>query len=96
MQRGAGNPLKNTQQMGARGGGARRGPGGGGEKLMAISFVSRMRDEFYGQWMAMHVPFKKLDELLEPDIVEKVPPHLKYFACAMQRVQRSTGTTRRL
>ena len=55
-----------------------------GEKLMAISFVSRMRDEFYGQWMAMHVPFKNLDKLLDPSIVEKVPPHLKYFACAMQ------------
>ena len=55
-----------------------------GEKLMAISFVSRMRDEFYGQWMAMHVPFQKLDDLLVPDIVEKVPKHMKYFACATQ------------
>ena len=31
----------------------------------------------------MHVPFEKLDKLLVPDIVEKVPEHVRFLACAL-------------
>ena len=54
-----------------------------GEKVVAVSYVSRLRDEFYGQWMATHLPFEKLEDLLVDDIVAKVPDRMKHFACAM-------------
>ena len=54
-----------------------------GEKVVAVFYVSRLRDEFYGQWMATHIPFEKLEDLLVDDIVAKVPDRMKHFACAM-------------
>ena len=32
-----------------------------GEKLIAAATVSRLRDLYYGQWMALHVPFKRFE-----------------------------------
>ena len=43
-----------------------------------------LNDHYYGQWAALHVPFKKIDDLLIPAIVELVPDHLKYLACALE------------
>ena len=54
-----------------------------GEKVVAVSYVSRLRDEFYGQWMATHLPFENLEDLLVDDVVAKVPDRMKQFACAM-------------
>ena len=54
-----------------------------GEKVVAVFYVSRLRDEFYGQWMATHLPFEKLEDLLVEDIIAKVPDRMKHFACAM-------------
>ena len=54
-----------------------------GEKVVAVFYVSRLRDEFYGQWMATHIPFEKLEDLLVEDIVSQVPDRMKFFACAM-------------
>ena len=55
-----------------------------GEKLIAASTVSRLRDLYYGQWMALNVPFRSLDDLLPDNIVARVPEKLKYFACALE------------
>ena len=54
-----------------------------GEKLIAASTVSRLRDLYYGQWMALHIPFRRLGDLLPEDIVARVPNQHKFFACAL-------------
>ena len=54
-----------------------------GEKVIAVSFVSRLRDEFYGQWMCTHIAFDAIEDLLVADIIAKVPARMKFFACAM-------------
>ena len=54
-----------------------------GEKVVAVSYVSRLRDEFYGQWMAMNLAFDSLDDLLSEDVVSRVPDRMKFFSCAM-------------
>ena len=54
-----------------------------GEKVIAVSYVSRLRDEFYGQWMAMHIAFDAIEDLLIEDVVASVPARMKFFSCAM-------------
>ena len=54
-----------------------------GEKVVAAEMVSMMNDKFFGQWLALHVPFRQLDDLLVPEIVDRVPDNVKYFACAL-------------
>ena len=54
-------------------------------ELIAASTVSRLRDLFYGQWMALNVPFRSLSKLLLQDVVARVPEKLKYFACALDQ-----------
>ena len=50
-----------------------------------ISFcvLATRRPRFFGQWLALNVPFKKLDDLLLPDVLERVPDHVKFLACAL-------------
>ena len=54
-----------------------------GEKIISADTVSKFNDKYYGQWMALHVPFRKMEDLLIPDVLNKVPTGLKYLACAM-------------
>lgn len=54
-----------------------------GEKAVAAAMVSRLRDRYYGQWLALHVPFDDLDDLLVPEIQEQVPERYQLFACAL-------------
>ena len=54
-----------------------------GEKVIAAEMVSMMNDNFFGQWLALHVPFRRLDDLLVPEIVACVPDSVKYLACAL-------------
>lgn len=54
-----------------------------GEKLIAADTVSRLRDRYYGQWMALNLPFVDLSDFLVKDIVEKVPERYRLFACAL-------------
>ena len=54
-----------------------------GEKVIAVSYVSRLRDEFYGQWMATHIAFDAIEELLSENVVARVPDRMKFFSCAM-------------
>ena len=39
-----------------------------GEKVVAAEMVSMLNDKFFGQWLALHVPFRQLDDLLVPEI----------------------------
>ena len=56
-----------------------------GEKAVAAGCVSRLRDRFYGQWLALHCPFESLGEFLANDIREKAPERYQLFAAALQR-----------
>ncbi|WP_422022095.1 hypothetical protein [Pyruvatibacter mobilis] len=68
-----------------------------GEKVIAAEMVSMMNDKplgakaklgfrgrrFYGQWLALNVPFEKLGDLLVEEVVERVPEHVRFLACAL-------------
>ncbi|CAE7038715.1 unnamed protein product [Symbiodinium natans] len=54
-----------------------------GEKVVAAEMVSMTNDKFYGQWLALHVPFQQLEDLLVHDIVARVPDGVKFLACAL-------------
>ena len=37
-----------------------------GQKLVAAECLSRLNDNFYGQWLMLHVPFKRPEDFFEP------------------------------
>ena len=53
-----------------------------GEKIVAVEYHSRLNDKFFGEWMVVNIPFRRMEDLLAPEITEKVPEQLRYFACA--------------
>ncbi|CAK0818116.1 unnamed protein product, partial [Prorocentrum cordatum] len=56
-----------------------------GEVLVAARSNSRFSDEYYGQWMLLHVPFRSVDELWQ-DAAELVPTGYRLFAhCLLHR-----------
>ena len=54
-----------------------------GECLVAADVTRWTQDRFFGQWLMLHVPFKKPKDLLPRKVRKKVPAHLKYLACAL-------------
>ena len=54
-----------------------------GEKLIAAETVSRLNDRYYGQWLALHHPFRELDALQVKNISEKVPERYAHLATAI-------------
>ena len=56
-----------------------------GEKMISADTVSRLNDKYFGQWMALHVPFTDLQDLNDAEVREKVPERYYYFACALRR-----------
>ena len=63
-----------------------------GEKLVSIETLSRMNDRFFGQWLALFVPFRRLDDFLLDDILHVVPRRFHHQACAL-RLQRGYWTS---
>ena len=53
-----------------------------GEKVVAADMGSRLGDKFYGQWLTLNVPFKKLTNFVDEKQLKKVPPQHRYFAMA--------------
>ncbi|CAE7468115.1 unnamed protein product [Symbiodinium sp. KB8] len=53
-----------------------------GEKLAAVSTHSMLNDRYYGQWLALNRPFRRLEEFIEsaPEVVERVPEKYRHFA----------------
>lgn len=39
---------------------------------------------YFGQWLALNVPFKKLEDLLLVSVVARVPSHVQFLACALE------------
>ncbi|CAK0887260.1 unnamed protein product, partial [Prorocentrum cordatum] len=57
-----------------------------GEKIVAVDHVYRLNDKFFGQWLALHVPFSNsMDELLDADVDRLVPKKYRWFATALRR-----------
>lgn len=53
-----------------------------GHVMTAAIYLSRYNDKYYGQWVLMNVPFRKLDDLLRPEL-QVLPPHLYYQGLAL-------------
>ena len=58
---------------------ARNCPMAGG-KIIAAELVSPFSDKFFGQWLMLNKPFRKAEDLLVPEILEKVPDRYKFFS----------------
>ena len=54
-----------------------------GEKVIAAEMYWRMNDKYFGQWLALNVPFAALQDLLVAEVVNRVPPQYMYVALAM-------------
>lgn len=56
-----------------------------GEKIIADMMAPMLNDEYYGQWVVLHVPFTKIEELQQrcADEILAVPCRYKYFTMAM-------------
>ncbi|CAE7216115.1 Pif1 [Symbiodinium sp. CCMP2456] len=54
-----------------------------GEKLVACDMLSLFNDRWFGQWLALRQPFRCLDDLMLPEVREKVPPQYVHFANAV-------------
>ncbi|CAE7349184.1 pif1, partial [Symbiodinium sp. CCMP2592] len=55
-----------------------------GEKVVAAETVSIFSDKYFGQWLMLHVPFRRASDFLFPDIVAKIPTRYQLFACALR------------
>ncbi|CAK0885979.1 unnamed protein product [Prorocentrum cordatum] len=55
-----------------------------GEKVVSVETVYELNDRYYGQWAAMNVPFRSLDELVFEDIEQRVPGKYRYLASALR------------
>lgn len=57
-----------------------------GEKLIAAGTYSKFNDKYFGQWLVLHTPFKKLEDFHDkaPDVMEKVPERYRNFALALR------------
>lgn len=53
-----------------------------GQKLIAASTHSMLNDKYYGQWLVLHKPFRRLEdfEAAAPDIKDKVNQKYRNFA----------------
>ena len=62
-----------------------------GQKLIAASTYSMLNDKYYGQWLVLHKPFRRLEafEAAAPEIREKV--NQKYFNFALPPCCRFLG-----
>ncbi|CAK0799172.1 unnamed protein product [Prorocentrum cordatum] len=57
-----------------------------GGKIVAVDYVYRLNDRFFGQWLALHVPFvESMDELLDAGVDRLVPKKYRWFATALRR-----------
>ena len=52
-----------------------------GQVMLAAMYLSRYNDKYYGQRVLMTHPFRKMEELLRPEL-DLVPPHLCYQTLA--------------
>ena len=56
-----------------------------GEKLVAADTVWRMNDRYYGQWLALNVPFRRLEDFQDDEVERRVPDRYRHLATALRR-----------
>ena len=54
-----------------------------GEQLVAVEYLWRLNDVFYGQWCMMNLPFRSLDVFDLPAVRERVPARYRWLATAL-------------
>ncbi|CAK0908773.1 unnamed protein product [Prorocentrum cordatum] len=55
-----------------------------GEKIVAVDTVFEFNDRYYGQWAAMNVPFRKLEDLQCEVVQRLVPSKYQHLATALK------------
>ena len=56
-----------------------------GEKVIAADTVWRMNDRYFGQWLALHVPFDRFEDLRDEEVERLVPERFYHLATALRR-----------
>ena len=56
-----------------------------GEKLIAVETVSVFNDRYFGQWLALRSPFRALEDLIDPEVADKVPEEYQQLGSALAR-----------
>ena len=51
-------------------------------RVVAADMGSRLGDKFYGQWLTLNTPFKKLSDFVDEEQLKKVPPQHRYLTMA--------------
>ena len=59
-----------------------------GQIAVAVQYVWRLNDAFYGQWLLMNVPFRDVQEFHFPEIEKCVPKRYRNFAAALLTTDR--------
>ena len=59
-----------------------------GQIAVAVQYVWRLNDAFYGQWLLMNVPFRDVQEFHFPEIENRVPKRYRNFAAALLTTDR--------
>ena len=59
-----------------------------GQLAVAVQYLWRLNDAFYGQWLLMNVPSRNLRELNFPEIQKRVPQRHHGFAAALLATDR--------
>ena len=54
-----------------------------GEQLVAVEFLYRLNDMYYGQWCVMHLPFRSMAFFDAPAVRDRVPERYRWFATAL-------------
>ena len=67
-----------------------------GQIAVAVQYLWRLNDAFYGQWLLMNVPFRKLEEFEFSDLESHVPKRYRSFAAALLATDRKLGLPERL
>ena len=62
-----------------------------GQIAVAVQYLWRLNDAFYGQWLLMNVPFRSLEEFEFPELAERVPKRYHGFAAALLTTDRKRG-----
>ena len=54
-----------------------------GEKIAAAETLSRLNDRFYGQWLVLHVPFRRVTDFVDDALLRRAPAEHRYLAMAL-------------
>lgn len=54
-----------------------------GEQVVAVEYLWRMNDAYYGQWLLLNYPFRDTTVFQVAAIIERVPARYRWFATAL-------------